>query len=116
MVAVQVHAVADGADVGAGDDVHLVTMVSILYSSKHLKHRDVRHLHLLHETVHGVEGGEGPGVQVGGQRGELRPPAHQPRHLRQGQRGGPRHRLLAGPAGGWDSATDNLDDMAVCNT
>ena len=30
VVAVQVHAVADGADVGAGDDVHLVTMVSIL--------------------------------------------------------------------------------------
>ena len=29
VVAVQVHAVADGADVGAGDDVYLVTMFSI---------------------------------------------------------------------------------------
>ena len=32
VVAVQVHAVADGADVGAGDDVDLVTMFSILQS------------------------------------------------------------------------------------
>ena len=30
VVALQVHAVADGADVGAGDDVHLVTVFSIL--------------------------------------------------------------------------------------
>ena len=29
VVAVQVHAVADGADVGAGDDIYLVTMFSI---------------------------------------------------------------------------------------
>ena len=29
VVALQVHAVADGADVGAGDDVHLVTVFSI---------------------------------------------------------------------------------------